>query len=432
MLTMSIVLFGKNINLVFKALSKLTKRILLITQWFDPEPTFKGLLFARELASRGFDVEVITGFPNYPGGSLYEGYRLKLLQKETIDGVLVTRVPLYPSHNKSKFGRIINYLSFALSSLFYGLIFAKKPDVIYAYNPPLTVGISASIIKLFRRAPIVLDIQDMWPDTLKATGMINNRWILAIVSKICNQIYSSVTKIVVLSPGFKKLLIDRGVPGSKIEIIYNWADEKFLRNTNDQTSSKLDSINGFKIMFAGNIGKAQGLDVILDAAALLKAGEPTARFIILGQGLQLNELKRSAATMNLDNIYFLPSVGMEKVGYFLSSADALLIHLNSSPLFEITIPGKTQAYMAIGKPIIMGVKGDASNLVSRAECGFCFEPENSDALVSAVKDLMSLAPAERETLGKNAETFYNKNLSVKIGVNSWAKVFEEVIAIQND
>ena len=139
----------------------MTKRILLITQWFDPEPTFKGLLFARELVSRGFDVEVITGFPNYPGGSLYDGYRLKLVQKETIDGVLVTRVPLFPSHDESKFRRIINYLSFAFSSLFYGLIFAKRPDVIYAYNPPLTVGISASIIKLFRRVPIVLDIQDM-------------------------------------------------------------------------------------------------------------------------------------------------------------------------------------------------------------------------------------------------------------------------------
>ena len=406
------------------------KRILLITQWFDPEPTFKGLLFAKELVSRGFDVEVITGFPNYPGGKLYKGYRLKLVQKETIDGVLVTRVPLFPSHNESKLGRIINYISFAFSSLFYGLIFAKRSDVIYAYHPPLTVGISVSIIKLFRRVPVILDIQDMWPDTLKASGMINSLRVLGLVSKICNLIYSSVNKIVVLSPGFKKLLIDRGVPNSKIEIIYNWADEKVLRNINDQASAELASIDGFKIMFAGNIGKVQGLDVILDAALLLKVDEPRAQFIILGRGLELNELKRSAAAMNLDNIHFLPQVGMEKVGYFLSSADALLIHLNSNPLFEITIPGKTQAYMAIGKPIIMGVRGDAANLVSRADCGFCFEPENSAALVSAVKGLIFLAPAERETLGKNAETFYNKNLSVKVGVNLWAKVFDEVIAIQ--
>lgn len=408
----------------------MTKRILLITQWFDPEPTFKGLLFAKELVSRGFDVEVITGFPNYPGGKLYNGYRLKLVQKETIDGVLVTRVPLFPSHNKSKLGRIINYISFAFSSLFYGLIFAKRPDVIYAYHPPLTVGISVSIIKFFRRVPVILDIQDMWPDTLKATGMINNLRVLGLVTKICNLIYSSVTKIVVLSPGFKKLLIDRGVPNSKIEIIYNWADERVLRNINNQASAELVGIDGFKVMFAGNIGKAQGLDVILDAALLLKVEEPRAHFIILGRGLELNKLKRSAAAMNLDNVHFLPSVDMEKVGYFLNSADALLIHLNSNPLFEITIPGKTQAYMAVGKPIIMGVRGDASNLVSRADCGFCFEPENSAALVSAVKDLIFLTPAERETLGKNAENFYNKNLSVKVGVNLWVKVFDEVIPTQ--
>ena len=162
------------------------KRILLITQWFDPEPTFKGILFAKELVARGFEVEVITGFPNYPGGVLYEGYRIKLIQKEKVDGVLITRVPLFPSHDKSKFGRIANYISFALSSLIYGLIFAKRPHLIYAYHPPLTVGVSAIIIKLFRRVPIVLDIQDMWPDTLRATGMISNSYILGFIKKICN------------------------------------------------------------------------------------------------------------------------------------------------------------------------------------------------------------------------------------------------------
>ena len=167
----------------------MSKRILIMTQWFDPEPTFKGLLFARELVARGFEVEVITGFPNYPGGVLYEGYRLKLIQKEMIDGVLITRVPLFPSHDKNRLGRIANYISFAFSSLMYGLFLAKRPDVIYVYHPPLTVSISALIIKLFRRIPVVLDIQDMWPDTLKATGMITNSRLLGFVSKVCNLIY---------------------------------------------------------------------------------------------------------------------------------------------------------------------------------------------------------------------------------------------------
>jgi colanic acid biosynthesis glycosyl transferase WcaI len=404
-----------------------TRRILIITQWFDPEPAFKGLLFAKELVARGFEVEVITGFPNYPGGTLYDGYRIKLIQKETIEGVLVTRVPLFPSHDKSKLGRIANYISFAFSSLLYGLMFAKRPDVIYAYHPPLTVSISAVIIKLFRQVPVVLDIQDMWPDTLKATGMISNPRLLGFVSKVCNSIYSSVTKIVVLSPGFKNLLINRGVPDSKIEIIYNWTDEKALRNTASETPKELDSIEGFKVLFAGNVGQAQGLNVILDAALLLKDDVPKIHFLVLGRGLQLDDLKRREKELNLDNVHFLPAVGMEKVGSFLGSADALLIHLNCDPLFEITIPGKTQAYMAVGKPIIMGVSGDASNLVLRADCGVCFEPEKSAALAEAVKGLMLLSPPDMRRLGENGEKFYDEYLSVKVGVDCFANVFNEVI-----
>jgi len=404
-----------------------SKRILLITQWFDPEPTFKGILFAKELVARGFEVEVITGFPNYPGGVLYEGYRLKLIQKEMIDGVLVTRVPLFPSHDKSRLGRIVNYVSFAISSLLYGLFLAKRPDVIYAYHPPLTVSISALIIKLFRRIPVVLDIQDMWPDTLKATGMITNARLLGFVSKVCNLIYSSVTKIVVLSPGFKKLLINRGVPDSKIEIIYNWADEEVLRAMTSETPKEIASIEGFKILFAGNIGQAQGLNVILDAALSFKDEVPKPQFLVLGRGLQLNEIKRRANDLNLDNVHFLAAVPMEKVGDFLGFADALLIHLNADPLFNITIPGKTQAYMAVGKPIIMGVSGDASNLILMADCGVCFEPENSVALAEAVQGLMLQDPTNIQRLGKNAERFYDENLSVKVGIDSFEKVFNEVI-----
>lgn len=408
----------------------MARRILIITQWFDPEPTFKGLLFAKELVARGFEVEVITGFPNYPGGTLYDGYRIKLIQKETIEGVLVNRVPLFPSHDKSKLGRVANYISFAFSSLFYGLIFAKRPDVIYAYHPPLTVSISALIIKLFRRVPVILDIQDMWPETLKATGMNSNPRFLGFVSKICNLIYSYVTKIVVLSPGFKKLLVTKGVPRSKIEIIYNWADEKALRYPAGGALKAFNNIEGFKVLFAGNIGQAQGLAVVLDAALLLKDHVPKIHFIIIGRGLQLDDLKSRAKELNLHNVHFLPAVGKENIGSYLSYADALLIHLNSDPLFEITIPGKTQANMAVGKPIIMGVSGDASNLILRADCGVCFEPEKSAALADAVKSLMLLSKSEIRRLGENAEKFYYENLSVKIGVDRFADVFNEVIEME--
>jgi len=407
------------------------KRILLITQWFDPEPTFKGLLFAKELVSRGFEVEVITGFPNYPGGTLYPGYRIKPIQREVIDGVLVTRVPLFPSHDKSKLGRVFNYLSFAFSSLIYGVFAAKRPDVIYAYHPPLTVGVSAIIIKLFRRVPIVLDIQDMWPDTLKATGMLTSKHLLGFISKICNLLYRSVNQIVVLSPGFKKVLVNRGVCADKIEVIYNWADEKVLRNIGDAPPEDLSNIEGFKVLFAGNVGQAQGLSVILNAALLLKDDFPKLYFVILGQGLMLDDLKARVTELGLHNVRFIPAVGMEKVGGFLNAADALLVHLNADPLFEITIPGKTQAYMAIGKPMIMGVSGDAANLVTKANCGVCVEPQNSASLAEAAKQLMLQSPADLQTLGNNAALFYDENLSVKVGVDSFSKIFIKVVDAKN-
>ncbi|WP_338014903.1 glycosyltransferase family 4 protein [Pseudomonas cavernicola] len=230
-------------------------RVLLLTQWFDPEPTFKGQVFARELVRQGFEVEVVTGFPNYPGGKLYPGYKLRLLQREQIDGVQVTRVPLYPSHDQGAVGRVLNYVSFAAASLCYGLFGAKRPDVIYAYHPPLTVGITAALIRLFRRVPVVYDIQDMWPDTLRATGMLSNEKALKVVSAVCDWVYRRANQLVVLSPGFKRLLIERGVPEGKIEVIYNWCAEDSLATPLGSVPVSFPGNDKFRVLFAGNMGK---------------------------------------------------------------------------------------------------------------------------------------------------------------------------------
>jgi colanic acid biosynthesis glycosyl transferase WcaI len=259
-------------------------KILLLTQWFDPEPTFKGLVFARELVRQGFEVEVLTGFPNYPGGKVYPGYRIKLLQREVIDGVQVTRVPLYPNHDQSAIKRVLNYASFAASSLFYGLFMARRPDVIYAYHPPLTVGITAALLRLLRRVPVVYDIQDMWPDTLRATGMVNNHRALNAVAAVCRWVYRRVDRIVVLSPGFKRLLVRRGVLEAKVDVIYNWADEAGLAAPQGTLPASFPAADKFRILFAGNMGKAQALDTVLDAAALLQTRGSRVCFVMLGGG----------------------------------------------------------------------------------------------------------------------------------------------------
>jgi glycosyltransferase involved in cell wall biosynthesis len=401
-------------------------KILLLTQWFEPEPTFKGLTFAKELKRQGFEVEVVTGFPNYPGGKVYSGYHIKWFQREVLDGIIVNRVPLYPSHDRSAVRRIMNYVSFAFTSLIYVIFFTRRVDVIYAYHPPLTIGFVAALYKLIRRNRMVLDVQDLWPDTLRATGMIKNKYALSIIDKIAKLIYRVSDKIVVLSEGFNNRLVNRGVPEEKVEIIKNWADEDKLNLTTEVNQFTIEDSKYFNILFAGNIGKAQALHSIIDAAEILVKQNSSVLFIFLGRGLEVENLKEIIKSRNLNNVLFLPAVEMEKVGKFLRAADALLVHLRDDELFEITIPSKVQAYMAIGKPILMAVKGDAANLVYEAKCGVFAEPENPVSLANAALRLESMTKDELQIMGGNGKEFYSRELSMEVGVSKFTKVFKEI------
>jgi glycosyltransferase involved in cell wall biosynthesis len=401
-------------------------RVLLLTQWFDPEPTFKGVVFARELVRQGFDVEVVTGFPNYPGGKVYSGYKIKLIQRECIDGVQITRLPLYPNHDQSAIKRVLNYASFAASALVYGLFMAKRADVMYVYHPPLTVGIAASLIRWVRGIPLVYDIQDMWPDTLRATGALKNPRALAWVGRVCDWVYKRVDQLVVLSPGFKRLLLQRGVPESKVEVIYNWADESALMSPVGAVPAAFPGADRFRVLFAGNMGKAQALDAVLDAAAILQARGSRASLVMLGEGVEVSRLKNRALEMKLGNVVFLPPVSMSEVGTVLAAADVLLVHLRKDPLFEITIPSKTQAYMAVGKPLLMAVKGDAADLVRLAKCGLTAESENPQALADAVDALAAMPAYELKTMGERASCFYQEALGLQVGAAKFAAVFNRL------
>ena len=401
-------------------------RVLLLTQWFDPEPTFKGLVFARELVRQGFDVEVVTGFPNYPGGKVYAGYKIKLIQRELIDGVEVTRLPLYPNHDQSAIKRVLNYASFAASALFYGFFIAKRADVMYAYHPPLTVGVAASLIRWVRGIPLVYDIQDMWPDTLRATGMLDNPQLLTLVGRVCDWVYKQVDQLVVLSPGFKRLLLQRGVTESKIEVIYNWADESALMSPVGSVPAAFPGADRFRVVFAGNMGKAQALDAVLDAAEILQARGSLASLVMLGGGVEVNRLKVRSLEMKLNNVVFLPPVPMSEVGTVLAEADVLLVHLRKDPTFEITIPSKTQAYMAVGKPLLMAVNGDSADLVRRAKCGLTAESENPQALADAITTLARMPANELKMMGVNGSRFYQESLGLQVGASKFAAVFEKL------
>lgn len=400
-------------------------RILILSQWFDPEPFFKGLPFAKALVEKGHDVQVLTGFPNYPGGKLYPGYKVKLFQREKMDGIPVVRVALYPSHDRSSIRRIFNYVSFAISAALLGPILIKKVDVIYVYHPPATVGLPAIILKLLKRAPIILDIQDLWPDSVMVSGMLNSKIALGVLWLWCSFFYRMADKIVVQSPGFKETLKRRGVNTKKLEVIYNWCDEKALLSgaeLMDGQDKKL--LEGkFNIIYAGNIGKAHGLEAVIKAAEILNKEYPNIQFVFVGDGVELDGLKRMVRENGIENVLFLGRKPIDKIGGILNVADVLLVHLKESPLFRITIPSKLQAYMAIGKPILVGVRGDAERLVIESGAGRCCTPGNPSSIAEAALGLYLMNKDDLKRMGKRGKEYYLKNMNVDVGVEKFESLF---------
>lgn len=400
-------------------------KILFVTQWFDPEPTFKGALFARRLIEMGHQVTVLTGFPNYPGGKLYDGYRVKPFQIERMGSLKVLRVPLYPSHDSSGVRRAANYLSFAASSTLAS-IFVSRPDVAYVYHPPATVGLAAVVLNKMRGVPFVYDVQDLWPDTLASTGMLSNRWILSVIGRWMNLVYKSAAEVVVLSDGFKSRIAARGVVPEKISVIPNWTseDQLSLGDVSIERASELGLSDGFNVVFAGTMGAAQALDTVLDAAALLVGNDARVRFVFIGAGIDAQRLRAEAENRQLDNVVFFPRRPATEIGEILNLADALIVHLKKDPLFSITIPSKTQSSLLVGKPILMGVEGDAADLIRRSGAGLVFASEDPSSLAAAVLAMASWSEEERRRAGEAGRAFYWRELSLKTGSERFGEVFE--------
>lgn len=402
-------------------------RVIMLSQFYDPEPAYKGQIFAEEIAELGYNVEVVTGFPNYPGGIVYTGFRIRPINRSRVNGIDITRLPLYPSHNGSSLNRALNYISFAASACLYLTFFARRADLVYVYHPPLTVGLAAVTAQLFRRAPVILDIHDLWPDTLPATGMLTNRRLLRIVDRACNWLYRRATRIVLHSEGFRQQLILRGVPAGKMKSVLGWAHEVGFMDQIINAPVAMADGYGFKLLYAGNVGKAQALGTVIEAAKLLreKGLEKSVTFYILGSGAMLDELNTRADDLGLKNVRFLPRVPLSEVGPFLASADALLVHLRDDPLFTITIPSKTQSYMMAGKPIIMAVRGEAATLVEKAGAGVAIAPEDPGALAAAALELASRAKEDLAAIGSAGRSYYWRELCMKKGMKKFAKLFAE-------
>lgn len=403
-------------------------RLILLTQFYDPEPAYKGQAFAEAIAALGYDVEVVTGFPNYPGGRVYPGYRIRPWQRECRGGIRITRLALFPSHGTSRLGRALNYLSFFASALLYLCLGARRAHLIYVYSPPLTAGLAAALAGMVRRCPVVVDIHDLWPDTLPATGMITNARLLRWIGHAAEWLYRRVQFIILHTQGFRDALLARGVPAGKMQSVIGWTNEYPVPAARPDTARQLAEFPGLTLLYAGNIGPAQALDAVIDAAHLLQArGETTiARFYFLGGGVSQSGLEQRARALGLDNVEFLPRVPPHEVGAWLDAADALLVHLRADPLFEITLPSKTQAYLYAGKPILMAVAGEAGRLVAAAGAGICARPQDPQGLADAVIALARMTEDERADMGARGRAHYLRELSMRQGMAKFALIFERV------
>jgi glycosyltransferase involved in cell wall biosynthesis len=234
--------------------------------------------------------------------------------------------------------------------------------------------------------------------------------------------YRAAARIAVLSPGFKSRLVGRGVPAEKIEVIYNWSDEASTASNIPAPSDDQLLAGRFNILFAGNMGRMQGLETVLEAAQSLQLTQPLAQFILMGGGVELPRLREIARARRLTNVRFCDPRSQDAANAFMRRCDTLLVHLKDDPLFRITIPSKTQAYMAAGRPLLMAVRGDAAALVKQAGCGICAEPEQPHGIAGAVSELMSMAPEQRRDMGERGALFYRRHLSMEVGVKAFERL----------
>lgn len=381
-------------------------RIAYLTQWFEPEPNIvKGMAFVAALQAAGHEVTVVTGFPNYPEGRIYPGFRQRPIQREMVDGVSIVRLPLYPSHDRSSLRRSLNYLSFFLSCLAWLLLRRRRFDLAYVYHPPITVGLAAALAAFVRPLPMVLDVQDLWPDTLAATGMQGAARLAAPLGACCRFVYRRSSAIIAQSHGMKHALIERGVPEGKITVIRNWADAEFR-----DLPAPVSSSERFTLVYGGNLGRAQQLECVLDAAAQLQ-DRADIRIDLFGSGVDEAALRAQKADQRLSNVHFRGRVAQAEMIAAFAAADALLLHLGDDPLFAITIPSKTQFYLAMGRPIVAAVNGETSEMLRESGAAIVVPPGDPAALAAAIRTLADLAPSERARLGANGGDFYRQNLS---------------------
>lgn len=364
-------------------------KILFFTHYFPPEgnaPASRTYENARRWVRAGHEVTVVTCAPNCPEGVVYEGYRNRLWQRETMDGIDVRRVWTYIAANEGTVRRIANYVSYMVSAFLYSFCL-RRPDVVVATSPQFFCGWAGVLFRFFRRVPFVLEIRDLWPESIEAVGALGNRRILRLLEWLEAVMYASADRIVTVGDGYRRRLVEKGVADERIEVIMNGVDrELFEPRPPDGELKRRYGLEGkFVCGYTGTLGMACGLEVALEAAEKLKAsGVDDIAFLLVGDGASRKDLEARAKERGLDNVVFTGRQPKERMPDFLAILDVALVHLRKTDLFTTVMPSKIFEAAGMGRPILNGVGGFAAEFIERAGAGINFEPENADALVDAL------------------------------------------------
>jgi len=394
-------------------------KILYISQYFPPEaaaPAARVSELSRHWAAHGHEVTVLTGFPNHPTGLVHPEYRKRLwhlIFRERVDGVNVVRCWLWPKPNRKALGRMLSFASFSISAAISGL-FLSRPDVLIATSPQLLVGLTGWWLARAKRVRFVFEVRDLWPESLSAVGMGSEQSILhRVLGKIAGFLYRQSDRIVVVTPAFKSHLIEKWqVAPGKISVVENGVEtERFNPGCIDsQLRVELAGQGKFIACYIGTMGMAHGLDTLLQAAQLLQDSSPEVTFVLVGDGADKEHIAAESRRLGLSNLRMLDAQPRERIPSYICASDVCLVLLKRTPVFETVIPTKMLEFMACERPVILGVEGQAKQIIQEAGAGICIQPENAEELAQAVRRLAGDADL-RKTLGRNGRKYVVQRLS---------------------
>jgi glycosyltransferase involved in cell wall biosynthesis len=395
-------------------------KLLIWSQYFWPEH-FRINEMVRALSENGAEPTILTGKPNYPDGKILQGYRALGVGQEKFFGMDVIRMPLIPRGTNSFKGLLLNSLSFILSGYCIApfTLRRKKIDVVFVYaTSPLLQALPAIFIAKLKRVPLVIWVQDLWPESLEATGFIKNYWLLKFIELFIRYIYASADSILIQSEGFRPS-VDRLVRNKGKVFFYPNPSEDFkaIYTLSKKECKVAQEIKEhFSIVFTGNIGSAQACETIIAAAQKL-LNYPTIRFYLIGSGSQFTAISLDVERRKLTNVVMTGHLPPKDMASIFAASSVLLVSLRRNPALSATIPSKLQSYLSAGKPIIACLDGEAARVVMEAKAGLSCPAEDVDALADAVLSLHKMTPQKRTLLGKNAYQYFKTHFYLSKGVN---------------